>query len=295
MFNTKHNLIISTLIFFLTLTTTQAEEPSDKPILRIETGMHTATISQIGVDAAERFLLTASDDKTLRLWDLHTGELLNIYRVPIGAGNEGKLYSGAISPDGEWVAGAGWTAEWDDKESIYLFNRTSGQLVKRLSGLEQVIMHLCFSPDGHYLGATLGGGWGVRVWDTYDWNRIFKDTHYAGDSSHWCDFDRQNRLVTTSLDGYLRLYAPTSDGFSLVTKSDALGDELPVTAVFSPTGDKIAVSFLASTNINVLEGHDLTLLYAPDTTSIDNGDLSTVAWSQDGKSLYTGVVGYGSD
>jgi len=288
MINTKHKLIILALMTCLSGTTTHADEPTTEPILRIETGMHTAAIRRIGVDAAERFLLTASRDKTLRLWDLHTGDLLKIYRVPIGKGNEGKLYSGAISPDGEWVVGAGWTGyEWDNNNSIYLFNRASGQLVKRLYGLENVIFHLCFSPDGQYLGASLGGANGVRVWDTSDWNLIFKDTDYAG-SSYGCDFDQQNRLVTTSWDGYLRLYSPVEGGFELVAQNKAPGGLQPVAAIFSPAGDKIAVGFFESKNVNVLDGHHLAFLYAPDTTGIDNGDISSVAWSQDGNSLYAG-------
>jgi WD40 repeat protein len=279
------------LIWFLALITTivHADEPSTEPILRIETGMHTAVIKRIGVDAAERFLLTASRDKTLRLWDLHTGDLLKTYRVPIGAGNEGKLYSGAISPDGEWVAGAGYTAwEWDNEISIYIFNRASGQLVKRLSGLEEVILHLCVSKDGQYLGATLGRTNGVRVWETQTWQLIFSDTNYA-DSSYWCDFDPQNRLVTTSDDGHLRLYSLASNGFLL---SKAPGGPYPYAAVFSPTGDQIAVGFADSTNVNVLDGHNLGFLYAPDTTGIDNS-LFSVAWSQDGNSLYAGGLYWG--
>ncbi len=119
MFKSKYLIILLALLTFLSVTTAHAAEPTTEPILRIETGMHTAPIWRIGVDAAERFLLTASYDKTLRLWDLHTGDLLKTYRVPIGAGNEGKLYSGAISPDAEWVAGAGWTGyEWDKKLSF---------------------------------------------------------------------------------------------------------------------------------------------------------------------------------
>ncbi len=94
--------------------------------------------------------------------------------------------------------------------------------------------------------------------------------------------------MTSSRDGYLRLYSSASDGFSLVAKSDAPGGSQPFAAVFSPAGDKIAVGFQDSTNVNVLGGHDLAFLYAPDTTGINNGNLSSVAWSQDGNSLYAG-------
>jgi len=38
-----------------------AAEPPDTPFLRIETGMHTAMIQRIDVDAAERYLVTASE------------------------------------------------------------------------------------------------------------------------------------------------------------------------------------------------------------------------------------------
>ena len=289
MFKSKYLIILLALLTFLSVTTAHAADPPTEPILRIETEMHTAPILQIGVDAAERFLLTASRDKSLRLWDLHTGDLLKTYRVPIGAANEGKLYSGAISPDGEWVAGAGSTAwEWDNKASIYIFNRASGKLVKRLSGLENAILHLCVSKDGQYLGASLGSG-GVRVWNTQIWRPVFSDTDYA-DRSNWCDFGPQNRLVTSSYDGYLRLYSSASDGISLVAKSDTPGGSFPIAAVFSPNGDKIAVGFSDSTKVNVLDGHDLAFLYAPDTTGIDNGSLGNVAWSQDGNSLYAGGI-----
>src|SRR5262245_25207421 len=40
-----------------------AKQPPATPVLRIEAGMHTAPIIRIDVDAAERFLVTASRDK----------------------------------------------------------------------------------------------------------------------------------------------------------------------------------------------------------------------------------------
>ena len=92
-----------------------AQQPPATPVLRIEAGMHTAPIIRIDVDAAERFLVTASHDKTARVWDLANGQLLQILRPPLGMGNEGKLYAVAISPDGATVATGGWTGyEWDD-------------------------------------------------------------------------------------------------------------------------------------------------------------------------------------
>jgi WD40 repeat protein len=286
MLNSKR-LIISALIFFISVTT-HADPPTTDPILRIEIGSHSAAIKQIAVDAAERFLLTASKDKTLRLWNLQTGHLLKTYRVPIGKRNEGKLYSAAISPDAQWVATAGETGwEWDNKASIYVFKRSSGKLIKRLSGLDNIITHLCVSKDGHYLGATLGGGYGIRVWETENWQEIFSDTHYDK-SSYSCDFDPKNRLVTTAFDGYLRLYSSTSHDFSFVAKTRFSASSQPYAAVFSPLGDKIAVSFEEISQINVLDGHDLKFLYAPDTSAIHNGSLLHLAWSHDGKSLYAG-------
>ena len=73
--------------------------------------MHTAGIRRIAVDSKERFLVTASDDKSARVWDLVTGKLLTILRPPIGDDDEGRLYAVAISPDGSTVAVGGFTAK----------------------------------------------------------------------------------------------------------------------------------------------------------------------------------------
>jgi WD40 repeat protein len=203
-----YTLFKLTALFCLLTSLATATEPTGAPILRLETGMHTARINGISVDVQERFLLTASNDKTLRLWDLTTGELRTpIYRVPIGAGNEGRLDAGAISPDGELIAGGGWTGfSWETGGSIYLFNRGTGKLIKRLYGLPDVIFHLCFSPDGQYLAASLGRQGGIRIWETQRWEQVFGDAQY-GDNSMSCQFDSQHRyrLLTTSYDGHLRL------------------------------------------------------------------------------------------
>ncbi|MFO1433776.1 MAG: caspase family protein [Candidatus Competibacteraceae bacterium] len=262
-----------------------AAGPPDTPFLRIETGMHTAPISRIDVDAAERYLVTASFDKTARVWDLADGKLLRILRPPLGSGNEGRLFAVAISPDGKTVAVGGWTGyEWNTKYSIYFFDRDSGKLTRRVDGLPNVINHLAYSPDGRYLAVALGRDNGIRVYRTSDLAEVGRDTDYGG-GSYWVEFDRQGRLVSTSEDGYLRLYGAD---FKLIAKRSAPGGKDPFSARFSPSGDKVAVGFDDSTAVNVLSGEDLSFLYAPATQGVDNGDLSKVAWSQDGQTLYAG-------
>lgn len=130
-------------------------QPPDTPFLLIEAGMHTAAIRRLDADAQSRFLVTASYDKTVRVWSLASGELLKVLRPPIGSGGEGKLYAVAISPDGAAVATAGWTP--GNESDIYLLDRTSGRMQRRISGLPNVIHHLAYTPGGRYLAATLGG------------------------------------------------------------------------------------------------------------------------------------------
>lgn len=263
---------------------TDEKQPPTAPILRIETGMHTTKLSRIGVDAQERILVTGSDDKTVRVWDIATGELKKILRVPIGDVDEGKIYAVAVSPDGKIIAAGGYTGDWEEDDVIYLFDSDTGAIISRITGLPNVICHLAFSKDGKYLAATLFGKNGLQVYETQNWSLAYQDTKY-GSNSYSADFDVTGKFITASCDGFIRLY---DRSFKLIAKQKSPGGSQPYSACFSPDGQKIAVGFHDSPEVDVLSAKDLSYLYSPDTSDMNDGNFMSVAWSSDGSFLFAG-------
>ena len=254
---------------------------STQPFPRLEAAMHTANIWRIAVNSKERFLVTASDDKSARVWDLATGKLLTILRPPIGDDNEGRVYAVAISPDGSTIAVGGFTGkDGSGNYPIYLFDRVSGRMTRRIGGLPAVTQHLAFSFDGRLLAASLGQQNGIRVFRASDGTEVRRDSDYK-DRSYSVEFDRKGRLLATSYDGELRLYGPAPE-FKLLAKRSAPGGNTPFFARFSPDASLIAVGFDDSTKVNILSGDDLRFIYAPDTSQVDNGNLSKSLGPQTG-------------
>jgi WD40 repeat protein len=272
----------------------------DRPVLVVDPGMHTATIRRIDVDAAGRYAVTGSDDKTVRLWSLQPPRLERTIHLPAGPSRVGIVYAVALNSTSQLIAAGGWTTPKGEKEAIYLFNH-DGKLLKRLEGLPNVVLHLVFSADDRYLAATLAGRNGIRVYDRdQDWQIVTADTEYGrfthytlgssllrilDASSYGASFAPDGRLATTSNDGHVRLY--DRRGSLIAIRETTVGGQ-PFDIAFNPAGDRLAVGFDDSPTITVLDGHTLEPRLQPNTSGIDNGNLGTVAWSLDGLTLYAG-------
>ncbi|MBF0284290.1 MAG: hypothetical protein HQL51_07510 [Magnetococcales bacterium] len=259
-----------------------AAEPMALPILRVETGMHTSLIRRIATDSRGELLASVADDKTLRIWSLPSGRLLNVLRPPINEGTEGKLYAVALSPGGTVAAVAGLTGwDWDRRIAIYLFEVKKGTLARRITDLPNVVNHLAFSRDGKLIAAVMAKGKGLAVYRTLDGQLQFSDASY-GDQSYWVAFGPHNEIVTTSYDGFVRLY---DANFKLRAKRKPLEGGSPFGLAISPDGGRIAVGYKGRNEVTVLKNGTLETLYEPDTSGV-TGKLQTVAWSEDGRRLF---------
>lgn len=174
----------------------------DRPVLVMDPGTHTTTVQSASADAAGRWLVTGSHDKTVRVWSLADGTLARTIRLPAGPGGIGKVYAVAISPDGSLISVGGWTRATaaDPQEQIEQFDRATGSLVRRIEGLPGNVFGLAYSPDGTRLAAMLGGG-GLRVYaKETGWLEIARDEAYSS-PGYGVDVAPDGSLATTSFDG----------------------------------------------------------------------------------------------
>lgn len=221
---------------------TKNMEPTSTPVLRIEASLHSGDITSLDVDLGERFVVTGSADKTVRVWDLGTGKLLQTIRPPIGEGREGMIQTVAISPDGKTVAAGGDIGfAWEGTWSLYVFDRESGALIKRIGGLPQPAVQLAFSRDGIVLAAGLKGKGGIRVYQAADYRQVGADSDYGNPNYDGTvtglAFDDAGNLVTVALDEELRRY---DDKVKLIEKRRTYLAR-PSSVAISPDGNSIVI------------------------------------------------------
>ncbi|MEM1188925.1 MAG: hypothetical protein AAGI72_10390 [Pseudomonadota bacterium] len=249
------------------------------PKLRLELKSHT-TWAVADLHESAGIMVSASRDKTIREWDIDSGELLHTYRVPTGQGEEGSSYAVSISPDGRLIAVGGQLGiAKPGQSSVFLIDREERQLTKSIDGLPDTVFDMDWSMDGRYLAVGTSSG-GLRVFESPKFEEVFQDQHDRCVVS--IDFEPSGRMLTSSVDGFLRLY---DSSFDLLAKVD-IRDGGIGRAAFSPDGALVANGSNTQARVEVRSGFDLSYAYSPDTSELTYPKgLSDVAWSRDGEHL----------
>jgi WD40 repeat protein len=249
----------------------------DQPVLVVDPGRHTARIVA-DVDPSHRLVVTASADKTMRIWSLASGALNRVIRLPSGPALTGQPYNAAIDPQGEFIAISGWLTA-GSPGLIYLYSLASGSLTPVAVDAPNGAFHVAFSPNGEHLAVILARPAGVRLLSrAAGWAEISRDDQYAAPALR-ASFSPDGRLAVTSLDGSLRIYGP---GFARPWVVRAPGGNVPMLIAFSPDGQHAALGYNDTPRVDVLDAATLAFLYSADTNGIDNGNLHSVAWLSDG-------------
>ncbi|TMQ32693.1 MAG: hypothetical protein E6K70_17150, partial [Planctomycetota bacterium] len=104
-----------------------------------------------------RFLASASDDQSIRLWRVSSGKTTGLLR-----GHRGKVFSLAFSPDGRMLASG------SPDFTVRLWEVASGAEVHVFTGHTDWVAPVAFSPDGRKL-ASGSADTTVLLWDVPGW------------------------------------------------------------------------------------------------------------------------------
>ncbi len=252
------------------------------PILQLDSGGHMALIRNLRFTADGTHLVSASDDKVVRVWDLKTGRTERTIRGEVGDGEAGKVYAIALSPDGRWLAVGGHTAMAGETDyPVRLYDFASGKLVKLLHGHTDSVLSLDFSSDGRRL---VSGGVDdtAIIWDVATGAGLARLVGHKGDVNT-VRFSRDGtRVFTASDDGEVGMWR-ASDGRRL--KRMPGHDGIVIALAVSPLDGTVASGGLDGT-IRLWDGNSGRFL---GVLGKQPAGVMALDFSSDGRRLVSGI------
>lgn len=121
---------------------------------------HSNYINSLAFSADGAWLVSASLDKTVRVWELETGQVSKVL-----AGHTGSVNSVAISRDGKVIASG------STDKTVRLWDVATGNLLKTLENHHAIVFAVAFSPDGTLL-ATASADKTIKLWDVRTWEVV---------------------------------------------------------------------------------------------------------------------------
>lgn len=135
------------------------------PLPVLDPGGHTRYIKDVAFTADGRQLISAGDDKVIRVWDVASGSTVRTIRGETGPGGVGTIYALALSADNKFLAVGGiFPGTLEESFAIRLHDFQSGRVIALLTGHGQKVTALDFSRDGRSLVSGSDDN-KVLVWD----------------------------------------------------------------------------------------------------------------------------------
>jgi WD40 repeat protein len=172
---------------------------------RVETGLHEADINRLILlpGPGPATIVTASDDKSARLWSADDFAARGIVRPPIGDRDSGQVY--AVAATSSLLAVAGRIADAHGGYAIEFYALPGLKPRGAITGMPRPTLAMGFSPAGDTLAAGMMDGAGVWMFDMRTLTKLPSDLPYSGDVASLA-FAPDGRLAVVGKDDGIRLY-----------------------------------------------------------------------------------------
>ena len=246
-----------------------AEGPAKQDARLVVQVGHVGEVQAVAVSPNGKYILTAGDDNTARLWDAQTGMELLTY-----AGHTKLIWEVKFSSNGKYVL----TGSRD--MTARLWDMHTGKELRVFSGHTAEITSVAFSPDGDRV-ATSSVDATARVWDAQTGKELFALKEHTA-IIHSVAFSPNGKLIVTgSADQTARLWDAKTGKAQLTLKGHTSNVWYVIFTtdsrrVLTGSVDKTARLWDAATGreIRVYKGH--------------TGDVIALAVSSDEKHFATG-------
>jgi WD40 repeat protein len=156
------------------------------------------SVEDIAFSPHGKYLATASDDRTVRLWDPNSGD--EVARM----NHDDGVKMLAFGPHGKYLATVSgrlpMIRESGESFTAHIWHLSSGEELARMTH-NNIINMVAFSPDGRYL-ATASDDQTARVWGVPSGEEVARVTH--DDSVEDVAFSPDGRYLTTESSGTAR-------------------------------------------------------------------------------------------
>lgn len=177
---------------------------NQKAILQLDTNGHTSLINKLIVSSDKRYLISASDDKSIRVWDTKTKNEVKKILGEITP-DSGKIFAIALSPNDKYLATAGFLKN----NEIRIYDFKSGKLLQLLKSHTNIISDLKFSKDGKFL-VSASDDESIKIWEVKSWklNKAFySHINYAPKQVEIFKILNEYRILSVESDNKAYLYS----------------------------------------------------------------------------------------
>ncbi|NJL36705.1 MAG: protein kinase [Leptolyngbyaceae cyanobacterium SM1_4_3] len=278
--------------------------------LRVLTG-HSSWVMSVALGPMAQTVASSSLDDTVKVWNLHTGEVLftltghtkdvnaiaisphgktlvsgsddysiKMWNLQTGAlmrtltGHSRDVNAVAVTPDGQLLVSGG------EDRTIKLWQMGTGTLLRTLFGVAGMIKAIAISPDGHLL-ASGGLDHKIKLWSLHTGEQIAAWTGHVNSISAIAISPNGHLLVSGGKDKLIKLWNLPTGGL-IRTFSDHSRD---VNAVAITPNGKLLVSGSSDTTIKLW---NLDTGKVIDTWTDHSDTVNAIAISKDGKTLVSG-------